>query len=146
MCQWMRDQAQAKIGHLYPTVTLPKEQGGGQATVIAWLWARTVTCPNPACRAKMPLVRSFDLSKKRGKAAWVEPVVDRATTPASVHFTVKTGSGRARDVHLLRRKRPLPPCALGRASRAHGRANDGDCGLRGQVGEPTLRPTNSVFG
>ncbi|RLB81243.1 MAG: hypothetical protein DRH15_06875, partial [Deltaproteobacteria bacterium] len=46
--QWMRDEAEKRIGHLYPKVRLPKEQGGGQATVIAWLWARTVRCPNPA--------------------------------------------------------------------------------------------------
>jgi putative DNA methylase len=75
---WMRDEAERRIGHLYPKVRLPKERGGGEATVIAWLWARTVTCPNPACGARMPLVRSFELSKKRGKEAWVEPIVDRA--------------------------------------------------------------------
>src|SRR5690606_1875379 len=42
--QWMRDEAERRIGHLYPKVELPPEQGGGQATVIAWLWARTVRC------------------------------------------------------------------------------------------------------
>ncbi len=65
--KWMRDEAEKRIGHLYPRVTLPKEYGGGEATVIAWLWTRTVTCPNPACSAKMPLVRSFYLSTKKGK-------------------------------------------------------------------------------
>src|SRR5579859_6408265 len=72
--QWMRDEAFKRIGHLYPKVRLPKEQGGGEATVIAWLWARTVICPNPACGARMPLVRSFALSTKKGKEAWVEPL------------------------------------------------------------------------
>src|SRR5438093_1350004 len=71
--QWMRDEAQKRIGRLYPKVELPKEHGGGEATVIAWLWARTVTCPNPACRAQMPLMRSFWLGTKPGKKAWVEP-------------------------------------------------------------------------
>jgi len=47
--QWMRDEAERRIGHLYPKAKLPTEQGGGDATVIAWLWARTVKCPNPAC-------------------------------------------------------------------------------------------------
>ena len=65
---WMRDEAERRIGHLYPKVHLPKEKGGGEATVIAWLWARTVTCPNPACGARMPLVRSFALSTKKGNA------------------------------------------------------------------------------
>ena len=75
--KWMRDEAERRIGHLYPKVKLPKEYGGGEATVIAWLWARTVTCPNPACGATMPLVRSFALSTKKGKETWVEPVVVR---------------------------------------------------------------------
>jgi putative DNA methylase len=70
---WMRNEAERRIGKLYPKATLPN---GGQATVIAWLWARTVTCPNPGCRATMPLVRSFWLGKKKGKEAWVLPVVE----------------------------------------------------------------------
>jgi putative DNA methylase len=70
---WMRDEAERRIGHLYPEATLPN---GTKATVIAWLWARTVTCPNPACGATMPLARSFWLGKKKGKEAWVRPVVE----------------------------------------------------------------------
>ena len=92
---WMRDEAERRIGHLYPKVRLPKEHGGGEATVIAWLWARTVTCPNPACGARMPLVRSFALSTKKGKEAWVEPVVDRAAK--AVQFSVQSGRGKAPD-------------------------------------------------
>jgi adenine-specific DNA methylase len=38
--------------------------------VIAWLWARTVKCPNPACGCQMPLVKLFELSTKKGKEAW----------------------------------------------------------------------------
>lgn len=85
---WMRAKAQERIGHLYPAVRLPD---GSDATVIAWLWARTVKCPNPACGAQMPLVRSFALSTKKGKQAWVEPVVDHAAR--SVRFTLRTGTG-----------------------------------------------------
>src|SRR5690554_2939633 len=55
--EWMREEAEKRIGHLYPKVKLPPEYGGGEATVIAWLWARTVQCPNPACGVRMPLVR-----------------------------------------------------------------------------------------
>ncbi len=71
--QWMRDEAEHRIGHLYPKATLPD---GSQATVIAWIWARTVTCPNPACGATMPLASSFWLGKKKGKETWVNPVVE----------------------------------------------------------------------
>lgn len=69
---WMRDEAYRRIGNLYPKVQIPQEQGGGEATVIAWIWARTVTCPNPACGGEVPLAKSFDLSKKKGKEAHVE--------------------------------------------------------------------------
>jgi putative DNA methylase len=89
--QWMRDEVEKWIGHLYPKVKLPKEYGGGEATVIAWLWARTVKCPNPACGAQMPLVRSFWLSTKKGKQAWVEPIVDKKRK--TVRFEVRTGKG-----------------------------------------------------
>lgn len=93
--KWMRDEASKQIGHLYPKVALPKEYGGGEATVIAWLWARTVKCPNPACGCQMPLVRSFQLSTKKGKETWVEPAIDRSQTPVNIEFQVQTGKGKA---------------------------------------------------
>ena len=70
--QWMRDEAERRIGHLYPKAKL---SDGSMANVIAWIWARTVTCPNPACGIEMPLVRSWWLAKKRGKEAYVVPRV-----------------------------------------------------------------------
>ena len=88
---WMRDEAWKRIGYLYPKVQLPKEQGGGEATVIAWIWARTVICPNPACGARMPLLHSFALSTKKGREARVEPVVDHAIK--AVRFEVRHGAG-----------------------------------------------------
>lgn len=76
--RWLRDEAFKKIGHLYPKATLPSADGGGEATVLAWLWARTVASPNPSCGGKhVPLVASFWLGRKKGKEAWLEPVVDR---------------------------------------------------------------------
>lgn len=70
--EWMRDEAEKRIGNRYPKATLPN---GEEATVIAWIWARTVTCPNPACGIEMPLVRSWWLGKKKGKEAWVKPII-----------------------------------------------------------------------
>ena len=89
--EWIRKEAEKRIGHLYPKVKVPKEQGGGEATVIAWVWARRVKCPNPACEVKMPLVKSFWLSKKKGKKAWIEPIIDRVNK--TVRFEVKRGDG-----------------------------------------------------
>ena len=60
------------------------------STVIAWLWSRTVLCPNPACGADAPLIRSFKLSSRRGKEAWVEPRVDHRSRTYT--FEVKRGS------------------------------------------------------
>lgn len=84
---WMKEEAARRIGHLYPKVKVPVEQGGGEATVIAWLWARTVKCPNPACGHEAILVRSFDLSKKKGKEWHVEPVCEGG----EVRFEVAPG-------------------------------------------------------
>lgn len=84
---WMKEEAGRRIGHLYPKVQVPAEQGGGEATVIAWLWARTVKCPNPACGHEAILVRSFDLSKKKGKEWHVEPVCEGG----EVRFEVAPG-------------------------------------------------------
>lgn len=85
--EWMKQEAFKKIGHLYPKVKIPQEQGGGEATVIAWIWARTVKCPNPACGCEMPLASSFVLSKKKGHEAWTEPVFENG----SFHFHVHEG-------------------------------------------------------
>ena len=63
--KWIREEAEQRIGDLYPKVELPKEYGGGEAVVNTWLWARTVKCSNPACGARVPLVNSFWLSKKK---------------------------------------------------------------------------------
>lgn len=67
----LKELAYERIGHLYPQISVPKEFGGGKATVIAWIWARTVKCPNPACGCQLPLVSNFMLSKKGGKEAWM---------------------------------------------------------------------------
>lgn len=87
---WMRDEAQKRIGHLYP-----KADG---KTVIAWIWARTVTCPNPACSIAMPLVRSWWLGKRKGKEAYVIPrIVPNANHPSGqcVKFEIGHDIGTA---------------------------------------------------
>ena len=79
--RWMRDEAERRIGHLYPKVRAP---GGTEHTVIAWKWARTVTSPNPANPIEVPLVNSWWLSKKKGKEAWVRATV----RDGRVHYEV----------------------------------------------------------
>ena len=100
--QMLRDMAFEKVGSLYPTV---KDEHGEEHTVIAWIWARTVTNPNPANPVPVPLVRSWWLSKKKGHEAWVKPTVheDGSITYQVQHnadgpkgdeeWTIKNGKG-----------------------------------------------------
>ena len=85
--QWMRDEAEKRIGHLYPKVEVTAEMArerpdlqqyvGQKLTVIAWIWARTVKSPNPAfANVDVPLASTFMLSTKAGKEAYVEPVIE----------------------------------------------------------------------
>jgi putative DNA methylase len=96
--QWMRDEAEKRIGALYPKVAVTAEMAkerpdlkpyvGQELTVIAWLWARTVKSPNPAfAKVDVPLASTFMLSTKAGKEAYVEPVVEHG----GYRFTVKAG-------------------------------------------------------
>ena len=84
--KWMEQESFKRIGHLYPKVKLPPELGGGAITVIAWIWARTVKCPNPACGCDMPLVRSFQISKKKGQEIYAQPEIINGSTSFSVKY------------------------------------------------------------
>ena len=97
--QWMRDEAEKRIGHLYPKIEVTAEMAqqrpdlegylGRNLTVIAWLWARTVQSPNPAfANVDVPLASTFVLSKKSGKEAYVEPVIEGG----GYRFTVMAGT------------------------------------------------------
>ncbi len=96
--QWMRDEAEKRIGHLYPGVEITAQMAEGRTdlkplvgrklTAIAWLWARTVKSPNPAFgRVDVPLASTFMLSTKPGKEVYVEPVIEGG----GYRFTVKVG-------------------------------------------------------
>ena len=97
--KWMRDEAEQRIGHLYPKVPVTAEMAadrpdlepyvGRELTVIAWLWARTVKSSNPAfADIDVPLASTFILSKKKGKEAWVEPVLEKG----DYRFEVRAGT------------------------------------------------------
>jgi putative DNA methylase len=94
--KWMRDEAEKRIGHLYPKVEITpemvqerpdlKKYTEQKLTVIAWIWARTIKSPNPAfAHIDVPLASTFMLSKKAGKEAYIEPVIESDC----YHFTVR---------------------------------------------------------
>ena len=105
--QWMRDEAEKRIGYLYPkvkiTVEMAKERPdlkpyvGKKLTVIAWLWARTVKSPNPAfAQVDVPLTSTFMLSSNTGKEAYVEPIVQ------GDHYRFTVRVGKPRDVEAAK--------------------------------------------
>lgn len=106
--KWMRDEAEKRIGHLYPKIKITAKMVndptnprpdlepylGRELTVIAWLWARTVKSPNPAFSdVDVPLVSNFMLSTKKGHEAYVEPLIDGD----HYRFTVKVGNPQDLD-------------------------------------------------
>lgn len=122
---WMRDEAQKRIGHLYPPVEITAEMCGGRPdlkplvgkklNVIAWLWARTVKSPNPAfSHVDVPLVSTFILSSKEGKEVYVDPMV----VADSYRFIIKTGT---------------PPHNAANGTKAAGRGSAFRCLISGAV-------------
>lgn len=102
--EWMKQEAFKHIGYLYPKVKVPREQGGGEATVISWIWARTVKCPNPACGCEMPLVKSFDLSRKRGSEYHVLLHID------GNHIEYSVEKGKSKIDGTVSRSGAICPC------------------------------------
>jgi putative DNA methylase len=103
--KWMRDEAEKRIGHLYPKIEVTTEMArerpdlkkyvGQKLTVIAWLWARTVRSPNPAfAGVDVPLTSTFMLSTKAGQEAYVEPEIESG----GYDFKVKVGKPKDTDV------------------------------------------------
>jgi len=127
--QWMRDEAERRIGHLYPKVEVTAEMAkerpdlkpyvGKKLTVIAWLWARTVKSPNPAfATIDVPLASTFMLSTKAGKEAYLEPVIEyapaqdlaasdgdlvgRAQKSAAIGYRFKVLTGKPKDTEAVK--------------------------------------------
>lgn len=123
-----------ELSQLYPVSRLPKEHGGGEASVVAWIWARTVASPDPGARgAHVPLVSSFVLSTKKARQTWVDVVKDKASpdgwrfevgsgTPTSEELKkakLGTRAGKAQDFMCALTKTPIPRSYI----QAEGKAN-----------------------
>jgi putative DNA methylase len=105
--QWMRIEAEKRIGHLYPRVEVTADMAkqrpdlkpyiGKKLTVIAWLWARTVKSPNPAfAKVDVPLASTFMICTKAGKEAYVEPIVE------GDHYRFMVKVGKPKDAEAAK--------------------------------------------
>ncbi len=101
--KWMRDEAEKRIGHLYPKV---KNSDGKELTPIAWIWARTVESPDPSWNGHVPLIKSWILRpEKETKTAikpiiWIEPLIDRKS--CDIRYHIREG-GRPIDEGTINR-------------------------------------------
>ncbi|HEV3257887.1 MAG TPA: hypothetical protein VG013_13460, partial [Gemmataceae bacterium] len=100
--RWMRSEAEKRIGHLYPS-------GENGETPIGWLWARTVLCPNPACRLQVPLIKSYSLCTKNSRLRKLSPKMSPGT--AMVTFEIVEGRSTAREGTTSRAGARCPACS-----------------------------------
>jgi len=105
--QLIRDEAEKKIGHLYPMIEITGEMAKERSdlktlvrkklTVIAWIWARTVRSPNPAfAHVHVPLASTFILSTREGQWSYIKPEIKGD----SYRFTVI--AGKPEDIDIVK--------------------------------------------
>lgn len=158
--QWMREEAQKRIGQLYPPVEITADIAkdrpdlmplvGQKLTIIAYIWARTVKSPNPAfSHVDVPLASTFVLSSKADRESYVQPVIEGG----GYRFTVKVGKppeaarngtklARGANFRCVMSDSPIEP------SHIYGEANAGRMGTKllavvadGPRGRVYLAPT-----
>ncbi len=103
--EWMKKEAFKRIGHLYPTVKIQTNTGEKDANVIAWIWARTVKCPNPACGCEMPLAKTFILISNNSK----QKIIHLHFNDGKVSFTIKD-YGHSLENGTVNRKGAICAC------------------------------------
>lgn len=109
---WMRDEAQRQVGHLFPLIELPSRYGGGEAPIVAWIWASTLVCPNPGCSHDIPLVRSFVLDSREGRKTWVVPRIGERYSrhEGQLLFDLRSGKGSPPAGTVTRQGAQCPFC------------------------------------
>lgn len=153
--EWVLEKARAELEEFYPDDVLGIDEqimrGGGRSEKslaytkrkpVAYLWARTVTCTNPACRAEVPMVRQWWLAKKTGKSLALKPVVNQAERRVDFEVvTVAKGEDWPETGTMQRDNANCPVCgsiADGKYLRASGKA--------GKLGERMLAVVLSTPG
>ena len=99
--KWIQAKAQHSLGHLYPEVDITNEicklrpalrtYQDQALPALVWMWARTIDCPNPACGAEMPLLKSYQLSDKKNKECYLRPNVFEDSGKKRINFEILDG-------------------------------------------------------
>ncbi len=78
--KWVRERVEPKLTSVFPAA-----ENGSRPAV--YFWARTMRCPNPSCRAEIPLLKDRWLDNSKRRMAWVE--ID--ARPGQINLDVATG-------------------------------------------------------
>lgn len=100
--QWVKEEAEKELAEFYP-----KDPDG--ATPIAYLWARTITCENPACGAEVPLMRSLWLAKK-GNSVALKMVPNRDEKQVDFEIVENPKASEVQDGTVARGSATCPVC------------------------------------
>ena len=100
--EWVLEETRKEIGHLY-------EDPEGH-TIVGYIWARTATCPNPACGAEMPMLRQTWLANKKNKKVALRMIVDREAK--AISFEVVEGDAIDFDPTDMTMKRGTIVCPV----------------------------------
>lgn len=119
--EWVRDATLMEVSDLYPTIKItssverPRQLGfqdnvaGGEFTPVAYLWTRTVACPNPTLDPhQVPLIRSSHVVRTNNRRIAVTVVPD----PASGTFRFQLSPDSGREVVPKRGKSSASACQL----------------------------------
>lgn len=91
----LKKETHQKLGEHYKDVQITETE---KSPIYAWVWVRTMKCPNPACGCQMPMASSYILSKQKGREFWAEPeIIDK-----KVRFKIHQGmcpSGKESNKH-----------------------------------------------
>lgn len=77
------EKVQDLLEKQYPKVNFLGERH--PLPVFAWVWVRTMKCPNPVCGCEMPLASSFILTRTPGREYWAEPVLEEKHLSFRIH-------------------------------------------------------------
>jgi putative DNA methylase len=84
--EWVKHRVEPKLARVFPADSLDQRPA-------VYFWTRTMICPNPACRAAIPLLKDRWLDNNSRRMAWVEV----ETQLGEIGLQVRTGAPSSND-------------------------------------------------